>query len=55
MYYFKQINDDNTITYFAFSFEPKVSNNMYPMTKEEYMEATTSKEEEEDPNASAEI
>lgn len=51
MYYFKQINDDNTITYFAFSFEPKVSNNMYPMTKEEYILAI----KEEDPNASAEI
>ena len=55
MYYFKQINDDNTITYFAFSFEPKVSSNMYPMTMEEYMEAIAPKEEEEDPNASAEI
>ena len=55
MYYFKQINEDNTIAYFAFSFEPKVSGNMYPITMEEYMEATAPKKEEEDPNASAEI
>lgn len=51
MYYFKQINEDNTIAYFAFSFEPKVSGNMYPMTEEEYMDAI----KEEDSNASAEI
>ena len=51
MYYFKQVNQDNTITYFAFSFEPKVSNNMYPMTKEEYMDAI----KEDEANASAEI
>ena len=50
MYYFKQINEDNSI-----SFEPKVSNNMYPITMEEYMEATAPKEEEEDSNVSAEI
>lgn len=55
MYYFKQINEDNTIAYFAFSFEPKVSGNMYPITMEEYMEATAPKEEEEDPNASIEV
>lgn len=55
MYYFKQINEDNTIAYFVFSFEPKVSNNMYPITVEEYIKATTPKEEEEDSNASAEI
>lgn len=54
MYYFKQINEDNSIYYLAFSFEPKVSNNMYPMTEEEYMEATASKEEDEE-NASIEI
>ena len=51
MYYFKQINDDNTITYFAFSFEPKVSNNMYLMTKEEYILAI----KEDEVNASAKI
>lgn len=51
MYYFKQVNQDNTITYFAFSFEPKVSGNMYPMTKEEYMDAI----KEDEANASAEI
>lgn len=55
MYYFKQINKDNSIYYLVFSFKPKVSGNMYPMTKEEYMEATAPKEEEEDSNASAEI
>lgn len=55
MYYFKQINEDNTIAYFAFSFEPKVSSNMYPMTEEEYMEATAPKKEEDEANASAEI
>lgn len=51
MYYFKQINEDNTIAYFAFSFEPKVSNNMYPMTKEEYILAI----KEDEANVSAEI
>lgn len=51
MYYFKQINDDNTITYFAFSFEPKVGSNMYPMTKEEYILAI----KEDEANASIEI
>lgn len=55
MYYFKQINEDNTIAYFAFSFEPKVSGNMYPITIEEYMKATTPKEEEENSDASIEI
>lgn len=51
MYYFKQVNQDNTITYFAFSFEPKVSGNMYPMTKEEYMDAI----KEDEVNASVEV
>lgn len=51
MYYFKQINEDNTIAYFAFSFEPKISNNMYPMTEEEYILAI----KEDEANASAEI
>jgi hypothetical protein len=51
MYYFKQINEDNTIAYFAFSFKPKVSGNMYPMTEEEYILAI----KEDEANASAEI
>lgn len=51
MYYFKQINEDNTITYFAFSFEPKVSGNMYHLTKEEYILAI----KEDEANASIEI
>lgn len=55
MYYFKQVNEDNSIYYLAFSFEPKVSDNMYPITAEEYMEATAPKEEEEDSNVNSEV
>lgn len=54
MYYFKQINEDGSIYYLAFSFEPKVSDNMFPMTEEEYMEATKPTEEE-DANVSIEV
>lgn len=46
MYYFKQTNEDNSITYLMFSFSPIVTDNMEQITEEEYISVTTPIEEE---------
>ncbi len=39
MYYFKQINEDDSVFYLVFSFSPIVSENMTAITQEEYENA----------------
>lgn len=47
MYYFKQINEDNSVFYLVFSFSPIVSENMTAITQEEYENAIAPKSEVE--------